>query len=357
MAPRRLYRGMFIDGYGTNGFMVICDRRSQFDSQIGGVLREWGFGKACIGAQNWKQTLRCTLLDYGKYTLKSADLQKIRVQLQGVIKERNINTIVVLQSLSAPGVKMTNFAWNLFKPGSPFNWAGTVLNQDGVNVCPIVNPANNEWAVHWLIRRHFIQAFALSQGELKVRPWPDTLISTAGKFMENWLELLSKDYLAVDIETSTTKDIISCIGISDGKIAISVPWDDFVVAGTERWELGASKEVKEAVQVILASNTTKIGHNFTFDVFNLRQRGIEVNGPLEDTLLMSHSIFPQFRKGLQQCAAMCFAIEPWKSLHKPPTVKKGVDKWLATPEATRLYNCKDAMATVWIYEKFQEWLS
>lgn len=346
---------MIIDGPGSNHLMIMFDRRTDVDVQVGGVMRRSGFGRAALGETEWKKTIRVSILDYKQEPHKAKEMGAVRQSINSIINSHSINTVVVLQSSQFADVRTTNLAWNVFKPGSPYNWAGTVLPINGVNVCPVLNPYNADWAYNWLIRRQLIQAHSLATGTLRCREWP-TLITVPGPSMTSELErLLKAPYVAIDIETDTKKSIISCIGISDGRGAVSVPWDDFVVAGTDRWEVGAAASTKDLVRQLLASGSTKIGHNFTFDVYNLGQHGIEVRGPLEDTLLMSHSIFPQFRKGLQQCAAMCFAIEPWKSLHKPPTMKDG-DKWLATPEATRLYNAKDATATVWIYEKFLEWM-
>ena len=339
----------FIDGKGTNGLMIIADRRTETDTQIGGFMRLWGFGRHVLGHTTWQSTLRVALLDHKEQPFKAKDMAGKRRQIDKIIKQHNIRTVCVLQSQVIPNGRTTNLAWQIFKPGSPFNWAGTVLYEGGLQICPILHPHNYEWAYHWLIRRQLLQAHYLATGKMAVRAWPKEI--TINPKVEDVARLARSPYLAVDIETDSQKKIISAVGISDGKTAISAPWDDFVIAGTDRWQVGASASVKSEIRALLASPFIKIGHNFAFDVYNLRQRGIEVNGELHDTLLMSHSIFPQFRKGLQHCAAMCFAVEPWKSLHKPPHIKNG-DKWLATPEATRLYNCKDAVATAWIYEHF-----
>lgn len=350
---------MFVDGAGRNGLMILCDARTNACTKVGGVLRLWSFGKACIGVPAWNDSLRVAIRDHKEAPLGAAALKLVKRELADVIKSYRINTILILQSPIQVGEKSVNNAWNIFRPGNPAGWSGTVhMAPEGVWLAPVLHPDVHEWAYHWLIRRWFIQALEVAKGRMRPRPWPTStdIITEAGPAMLERLQAyISEPHIVIDIETNMAKTIISAIGLGNGKSAVSVPWDAFQIAGTDRYEPEAGADIKAATRAVLASSSSKVGQNLNFDVYQLEKRGLKVAGDVQDTLLMSHSVFPQFSKGLQQIAAMHMCIEPWKSLHKPETAPRGqnkklYDKWLSTPLKTRIYNCKDVIATDWSYE-------
>lgn len=348
---------MHIAGNGENGLLVLCDSRTSYDVQMGGVLDLWGFGNSALGRKEWGKTLRVAIREHKEAPLGAKALVKLRPELNSIIAKHNIKCVMVIESPPARGDhKKKNNAWNLLGyPGNPYKWAGTVDRRpDGVFVCPVLNYYGHEYVYSWLARRQFIQALEVARGRVRPMEWP-TLISTPNQDMLDALLQLqvSSEDLVIDIETNLAHTIFTAIGVGNSDLAVSVPWDSFQISATDRYEPGIDDyplgaEIKAVLLGLLASSIPKVGHNFAFDVFQLRERGISVGGEVHDTLDMSHSVFNQFNKSLQQACAIVMTVEPWKSLHKPPKPKKksvNFDPWMATPSETRVYNCKDVVAT------------
>ena len=331
---------MFTDGSGKNGLAVIACSRTESDKHSGGVLRYWGFGAQCIGRNELDQTLRIAIREHGDTADNKKGLMAQRANLWRLLHERNIKAVIVIPAPpSGAGANEKNDAWTMLtgRSDNPYGWAGTAELMDGIYVCPVLNPSGWEWAYHWLIRRWFLQGLGIARGSIRPRPF-----SNCG--------ILTKDYLSVDIETSKDRTILTFIGVWDSAGAVSIGWDEYQVAGTARLTSPRTTLEEEYIREILASNIPKVGHNLSFDIFELRKRGIEVNGEVHYTLLLARTVYPQFARGLQQSTAIEFTVEPWKKLYKAPRVGRGLDKWIADPEGTQAYNLKDVLATSWIYE-------
>jgi len=355
---------MFVSGSGENGLMVLYDERTSYDVQAGGVLDLWGFGRAALGRQEWARTLRVELRENKQEPLGAAGIRVLKPEVKALIRNFHIQACMVIGSPPARGDSdaTKNEAWNLFYPGNPRNWAGTVHFKDAVWLCPVLNYYGDEWVYTWLIRRQFIQALEVAKGKVRPRPWP-TLISEVGPDMLAALDALkTTPELVLDIETNMAKTIITAIGVGNGQIGVSVPWDSFQIAGQDAYERGIQDyaegtAIRASIAELLAGPTPKVLHNAAFDIYNLEKNGLRVNGEIHDTLLAVHSVFPQYRKGLQTAVAMEVCVEPWKSLHKPPKVKKNLDRWLATPRETRVYNAKDVVATGWLRDAIKKRLA
>jgi hypothetical protein len=324
---------------------------------MGGVLDQWGFGNSSLGRRQWAKTLRVAVRDYKEPPLGAKALLKLRPELNSLIKKHGIKAVAVIEAPPpGRGQKKKNNAWNLLGfPGNPYKWAGTVHRRpDGVFVCPILNYYGHEYVYSWLARRQLIQALEVAKGRVRPMEWPTLLYTPNQDMLDALIQLqVSSEELVIDIETNLAHTIFTAIGVGNSEIGISVPWDSFQISATDRYEPGIDDyaigaEIKTCLLDLLASNIPKVGHNFAFDIYQLREKGIPVGGEIHDTLDMSHSIFNQFDKSLQLSCAIVMTTEPWKSLHKPPKPKKksvNFDPWMATPEETRVYNCKDVVAT------------
>ena len=338
---------LLYDGIGSNGLAFIADQRTETCTGIGGVYRHWAFGRACLG-QEWQKALRIAVREYKTPHLNTKQCKALTPELAILLKTYNIKTLIVLQSPPARGAESVHHnAWTVAtgRTDNPYGWAGTCEDRGDYFLCPILHPGTYEWAYWWLIRRWMCRALSVARGDIHPFVWPTRLCP------------YDPAYLAVDIETNMKRDIISCIGLGTSRGACTFNWDTYQVAGTELVEPGRSESDEVYVRYMLASNIPKVGHNFSFDVHELRRRGIEVNGEIHDTLLLCKSIYGQYRRGLQQVAAIEGCIEPWKSLYKPKRVRKGQDPWVADPEGTRAYNTKDVIATGLIWESLSEKLA
>lgn len=356
---------MIATGTGSNKLAVILDSTTRACEDAGEVLGVFGHGFRYLGKVEWNKTLRIALRRYGSKPMTTAEARAERPAIDALLKARGIRAAILMQSPRTPGQPQRHRAFNAFAyPGSPYKWAGTTWQSDGIYWCPVLHPHNYEWVYGWLIRRWYQQALALAQGRCAPMPWPEESITPN----ERQLELLRQiaahpGPVSFDIETSMDKRIISALGFSAGGCAVSIPWDTYRIAGTTQYEPGIldygpiGAQIREIALSILASPVAKVGHNSTFDVYELRRRGIEVSGELEDTLLAAHSAFNQFRKGLQQAAALEFCVEPWKSIHKAAQVPEGEDGWLANPEELRGYNLKDAYVTEQLFHALMKRLA
>lgn len=349
---------MFYNGTGENGLAIIVDARTKVDREDGGCLdtSRW---RHFLGDREWKRTLRVALREYGSDPFRAKDLPEVKSEVSDFLRQKNISTLLLMQSPATSGVRQVHSAWNIFgHPGSPYKWAGTVQKSEAFYICPVLNPANYEDVYEWLIRRWFQQAHAVARGRITPMQWP-VLHTTPNQEMVSALTELCEDRvspLAIDIETNTGGTIITAIGLSNGKITVSTPWDAYPISGTDREEPSLfyyehGKIIFKLVYACLRAVTPKILHNGAFDVYELSKRDIHVSNFKYDTLLMHRVAFPQYRHGLQQAAASVFCVSPWKCLWKPPNTVRGSgqDVWLSDPDAMRIYNGQDAYATWQLY--------
>lgn len=356
---------IYHEGLGSNGLAVIADARTETDWKSGGVLRLWSLGHACLGKREWEQTLRITLRDWKQSPLARAELNAAREDVFALLAARGIKAAVLMQTGAQKRVKTVHQAWNLLRPGNPYAWAGTVIKERGIQFVPCLNPSNYDYVYTWLTQRWFQRAKSLAASITTVVIWPKLLINPNEEMLNALDTLSTTNLVSVDIETNTGGSLITALGFSSADLAVSIPWDSFPVSGTGEMEPGIldyplGEQIKSKALQLLASDIPKVGQNFSFDIYALRERGFSVGGEAEDTLLLGRTVYPQFKRNLQQLAAYEFAIEPWKSEHKAPNAPKGVkeyDKWLATPLETRLYNCKDCLVTHWLYTALMEKLA
>lgn len=354
---------MFVSGTGASGLAVIVDARTKTCADIEGCLEFW-CARAYFGDARWKSILRIALRDYNEPPLDIRAVRAIKPEVDAILKERNINTIVLVQTSTYPGEIVRHSAWNMYgRAGSPFKWAGCIWHEDGRYICPILNPHSYEHVYEWLIRRWFHQAYAVAQGRLRPYIWPALHTHVSDKMLCA-LEAIAanpRDPVAVDIETSMGGGIITAIGFSNSAATVSVPWDEFQVSGTSDTEPGLAAypqgaAIERQVRQLLASPQPLIFHNGAFDIFELAKRGIECANFAYDTLLMHRVVFPQYKHGLQFCAATELTVEPWKCFWKPPTAvraSRGDDIWLSDPRAMHRYNCQDALMTYEIYKSLK----
>jgi hypothetical protein len=344
----------FYSGSGENKLAVVVDVRSKNCEETDTVLDHWGFGKRALGRVEWNRTLKVALREHGSEPWDSRKVKAAKNDIIHRLRMRGIRCVVPVQSPAQAGIRQVHSSWNMFgHSGSPYKWAGTVQPNEPFAVSPILHPANYEFVYGWLLERWMRQAWALARDKIRPMPWPELCYMPGQRMVDKlaWV-FLSKDPIAIDIETNMAGTIITAIGLSCAHVTVSVPWDEFPISGTygER-EPGIESypdghKIKDMVVRILEDESIKkILHNGAFDVVQLGKHGITMRGFEHDTLLMHRVVYPQYRHGLQQACATEFCVEPWKCLFKLPKVGKDDDPWLGCPVELRKYNCKDAYAT------------
>jgi hypothetical protein len=328
------------------------DVRPVLDRENDLVFDHWPLGRQALGRNDWRQTLRIALRETTEAPWTAAQCKLVKPDVERVLRQHGIRAVVVVQTASVPGVRQTHAAWNMLgHGGNPYKWAGTAERVGDWFVCPILHPYNYEAVYAPLLSRWVKQAHALAAGTLEPLVWPTLWTHPSASALCSLQEMSASEAIAVDIETNMAGTVITAIGLSDGLRTVSVPWHEYVIAGSDGEVQRAlddyprGEEIHRAVSQILSSpRQKKILHNGTFDVLQLAKHGITLAGFECDTLLAHRVVYPQYRHGLQQACATEFCVEPWKCLFKPPKVA-GADEWCGDPAKLREYNARDTYAT------------
>lgn len=137
--------------------------------------------------------------------------------------------------------------------------------------------------------------------------------------------LLPSPAFAIDIETA--KGQITCVGFGTQSHSICIPFADSRKVGGSYWstkeeELQAWTLVKQICQL----DVPKIGQNLMYDMQWLwAKMAISIRGPIHDTMLMHHSMFPEMQKSLGFLGSIYTNEASWKKLRPKKTTvdKKG----------------------------------
>lgn len=381
-----------------NGLCLVTDVRLKYDKDLqeeeGGspVFREWGFGKAVLG-RAWAGVTRIALYDYGADTealtpewvkelerlcvqypkRKRSALEKqvlarqrerIRTELRAHLNEARYPCTIILQTRGAEqknkeefgdakGLKGTTAWLAMPAPDSLPEMAGCVWESPYGPIMPMLNPINYEKVHGEAMRRQMKGALAICLGHAAVLR-PPLIHYEDTEEARTALRRMRGFPIAVDIESYSTQDLITAIGISDGITSVSVPWDSFTPFGQSEPEPGATPDARALVEELLAADTPKIFHNYTYDVPFLERKGVPVGGVIHDTYAMHGVVYKQWRHGLQRACASELLIPPWKSIWHPKAPPAGLCKddaewWILEPLALRQYNAHDAFYTFCLY--------
>lgn len=160
--------------------------------------------------------------------------------------------------------------------------------------------------------------------------------------IRNWYyRTLNSEYYTLDIETH--HGFVTCIGFShNGTEAFSIP----LLVGPSRdyHDRGSSYRT---IREILSSKVPKVNQNIKYDWTVLEQYGMPVNNIIGDTMLMAHTIYPEFEKGLGFLNSIYTDLPYYKDEGKKFDPKiHSIDRLLK-------YNARDALCT-WQIWKLQQ---
>lgn len=138
-----------------------------------------------------------------------------------------------------------------------------------------------------------------------------------------WLEFYeTQPVISFDIEVINYE--VSCISFaSTPEVGVSIPigTTDYRPGG---WTESDELQIWRGIQRVLGNpNSTKIAQNCIFDIqFLLTRCGIEVRGPIRDTLIGHSVMFPELPKGLAFLGSLyCGSQEYWKDKVKFDNIK------------------------------------
>lgn len=140
--------------------------------------------------------------------------------------------------------------------------------------------------------------------------------SDVGECLE-WLRYFEESpIVSFDIEVVNYE--IACIAFSDDPSrGVSIPL-------SRRWELEEEAQIFLGIQRVLGNpNSVKVAQNGIFDIqFLLTRCGIEVRGPIHDTMIAHSVMYPELMKGLGFLGSLyCGSQEYWKDLVKFDNIK------------------------------------
>lgn len=345
------------------------------------VLRLWSAPKRYIRQSRWDGLTKVALFSFNTKFKPPADAtakektafrkktgamrDAARAELEAYLRKRKPKLIVVLQTRSQTARKNKDIesaevegvdgtmCWTSFKaPGSIPTVMGTIFQSPFGPCMGMPNPVNYEFVYDHLIRLWFQGALAYGQmGETAMLQCKE-MYYTRDTVTEGLQRVLASAQrgvpIAFDIESASSQNLITAIGLSDGVCGVSVPWDQFEVAGQHRTEPGRTHEWERLTRQVLATGADKYAHNGVgYDIPFLERRGIPVAGRVVDSFILHALVFKQYRAGLQQAVSQLFLIHPWKDQFKPSAAysKDDEDFWTCDPMMLREYNVLDSFFT------------
>jgi DNA polymerase I-like protein with 3'-5' exonuclease and polymerase domains len=147
------------------------------------------------------------------------------------------------------------------------------------------------------------------------------------------------EYRTIDIETNN--NFITCLGFClDGKEAISVPW----IHMKEEHR----PTLMKAVANYIAQPIPTVNQNILYDDTLLTRWGMPIPNISGDTMLLAHTLYPEFPKGLDFLTSIYTDIEYYKDDVKDMGSAYDPEKY---KERLYIYNAKDALTTHIIYKQ------
>ena len=146
-------------------------------------------------------------------------------------------------------------------------------------------------------------------------------------------------FRTIDIETNNC--FITCIGFcQDGKEAISVPWIHL--------QKDEAPYIIQAVAKYIAKPIPTVNQNILYDDTILSKWGMEISNITGDTMLLAHTLYPDFPKGLDFLTSIYTDLEYYKDDVKDVGDAYNPEKY---KERLYLYNAKDALTTYITYSQ------
>jgi uracil-DNA glycosylase len=230
-------------------------------------------------------------------------------------------------------------------------WVGAPLDAQwpGVRCVPT-------WSPGWILKpdgsafapvfaSHVWRAAYLSDGRLPGWDWGRLVIADTLEPLREIMAAIQRGQpYAMDIEADGKGfgANITCIGFAVEGLAVSValPFE--------------SKEVEQAVRIILLNGTMLTQNGSSYDREMLRRKGFALTPRYEDCLLAASILDPQLPKNLGFLTSSEFSAEAHKSNFRQDK-ESGIvaDLWSATdPETIRKrleYNAKDCVVTLLVW--------
>lgn len=187
--------------------------------------------------------------------------------------------------------------------------------------------------------------------KLNSLPYDYQLIDTEEKIASLVQILLTKDFFSLDTETTSMNPIdAELVGMS---FSFAENQAFYVPVPAEQEE--AQKIVNEFKPLLEKEQTLKIGQNIKYDMLVLRRYGIEVKGPLFDTMIAHYVLQPELHHGMDYLAEIYLKYETIKIEELiGPKGKNQRNMRDLPPADVYKYACEDADVTLKLKHKLEE---
>lgn len=193
---------------------------------------------------------------------------------------------------------------------------------EGRKVIPSIHPASTLYAPSNYIQRYYIVhdlTRAKNECDSPVLKYEERRLVVDMTFAEacEWLDYFkAQPVVSFDIEVVEYQ--VSCIGFSSSSdMGVSIPL-------YHKWDLQQEAFIWKKIADILEDETIeKVGQNLIFDIWFLAlQCQIYVKGPIRDTMIAHHILYPDMLKGLGFLASIYTTDAYWKDEADFKNVKK-----------------------------------
>jgi uracil-DNA glycosylase family 4 len=284
----------------------------------------------------------------------SSPIRKIREDAVKKIKElENWDSIIKgeIESLKPRViVAMGELALQALTPEKGMDkWRGSILHLESrfqipaIKVVPTHSPreiwSQNDFP---FVYTQWDCGKAVQVKDLAIPFQPRELIWIARNHSEfcNWWDRARRsDLLTLDIETH--HGFITCIGFChDGYEAVSIP----LLIGN-KLDYQERGQIYKLVDTVLRSKVPKVNQNIKYDWSVLQNYGFQIENIIGDTMLMAHTIYPEFPVGLGFLNSIYTDIPYYKDEGKK------FDPRIHSTDRLLKYNARDALCTWQIWKK------
>jgi len=193
----------------------------------------------------------------------------------------------------------------------------------GVKILPTYHPAGvlRNWAWRPIVLADFQKAKREAESPLIVRPEREILIEPTLDELVEWFNRPAELY-ACDVETSRRQ--ITMIGFArSARDAVVVPFLDWTKPEHSYWP---TAEAELTARYLCGKATggpvPKLFQNGLYDLQYMWREGFPLRNCLHDTMLLSHSLWPEMQKGLGFLGSIHTDEGSWKRLRKQEDTKR-----------------------------------
>lgn len=352
---------MSLRSYGTGecGLAIVGLQETEKCRHTGKPLHHFPLVWKGVPFHAKDRLLTCTLFSLEE---EPGDLAARGQEFLELCQKRSIRTIVSIGTAALRAVSPVH--------GKSTKLIGSTILHKGLSIIPVETPWNgfrvfrsHAWTE--AMARFVKRGLGLAEGRGRYFQFPrlvtgDTVEATRA------LEQILDEKLPVGNDLETTghdfhTDAITAMGLANRNVAVSVPWETYVsrLYGPQAGLLDDRKR-RLVAEILSDEKITKVFHNGMFDLSVLAAKGIEVAGPIEDTLLAHKICYPDLFHNLQFCMSYEFALHPWKTVFEQIRKKRKepLDDWAETdPGPLMVYNAQDAAAECPLWERLSKRLS